>query len=346
MISIRPAQMIATLVAALSLFSLPVQADLVVLQYHHISDTTPAATSTSVSLFTAQMQMIRALGLEVVPLERGTRAALSGTYADANRVAITFDDAYFSVATNAAPILADYGFPYTVFANSGAVGRPGYMTWAQLRELSQQEGVTIANHSADHGHLARLPDEPVPQWQARVERSLDSAQDTLRRKLGADAPLFAYPYGEFDSALESLIARRSWYGYGQHSGPIGPGSATTRLPRFPMAEAYGQPEALKDKLRSRAFPIDAKTLPDGIVTDNPPLLALELPATLNPDRISCFASGQGRIPVRETESGRVEIQAPAAFHSRRFRYNCTSPAGGGRYYWLSQPWLDLNRPED
>jgi len=346
MVLTHPGRLSAILFAALSLFSLPVQADLVVLQYHHISDTTPAATSTSVSLFTTQLQMIRTLGLEVVPLESGTRAALKGTDAETSRVAITFDDAYLSVFTNAVPILASHGFPYTVFVNTRAVGRAGYMNWDQLRELARDESVTIANHSADHGHLARRRGEPQSQWQARVQLSLDEARETLERKLGANAPLFAYPYGEFDSALESLIGRRGWFGYGQHSGPIGPGSAPTRLPRFPMAEAYGQPEALKDKLLSRAFPMGLQALPDGIVTANPPILSLELPATLNPDRLSCFASGQGRIPVQVTESGRVEIQAPAAFHSRRFRYNCTSPAGGGRYYWLSQPWLDLSRPED
>ena len=44
------------------------RADLVVLQYHHVSDSTPPSTSTSTSLFEAQMTFIRDLGLPVVPL--------------------------------------------------------------------------------------------------------------------------------------------------------------------------------------------------------------------------------------------------------------------------------------
>ncbi len=336
--------LIATLLV--SLFPLLARADLVVLQYHHVSDSTPASTSTPVSLFRAQLQMIRSLGLEVVPLESGTRSALSGQKHDSNRIAITFDDAYLSVFTDAAPLLARYEFPYTVFVNTRAVGRAGYMNWDQLEELARQEDVTIANHSADHGHLVRRPDEPENQWQARVELSLDEAQDTLKRKLGVDTPLFAYPYGEFDSGLEHLITLRGWYGYGQHSGPIGPSSSTTRLPRFPMAAAFGQPEALRDKLLSRALPVAADKLPDGIVTSNPPRLSLELPVTINASSLTCFASGTGRIPVHQTDTGRAEVQAPGPILSRRFRYNCTSPAGKGRYYWLSQPWLDLSQPED
>jgi hypothetical protein len=40
------------------------------------------------------------------------------------------------------------------------------------------------------------------------------------------------------------------------------------------------------------------------------------------------------------------VQAAGAFNSRRFRYNCTYPAGEGRFYWLSQQWVDLGQPED
>ncbi|WP_353886021.1 hypothetical protein [uncultured Marinobacter sp.] len=53
-------------------------ADLVVLQYHHVADHTPPATSTSRSLFEAQLDMIRDLNLEVVPLLPATRQALAG----------------------------------------------------------------------------------------------------------------------------------------------------------------------------------------------------------------------------------------------------------------------------
>jgi len=335
------------LVFALLTFTLStsVQADLVVLQYHHVSDATPPSTSTSVSLFEGQLQMIEDLGLEVVPLLAGTRDAREESRKE-NTVALTFDDAYESVYNTAAPMLAERGYPYTVFVNTDAVGRTGYMTWDQLEELASREGVTLANHSTDHGHLARKPDEPADQWQQRIEHSLDGAQRELKQRLGVDTPMFAYPYGEFDSALEEQISDRGWYGYSQHSGPIGDHSAPTRLPRFPMANAYGQLGSLKNKLLSRAFPVETADLPDGVITSNPPVLEFSLPETMSADRLTCFASGMGRIGIETVEDGMVRVQAPEAFSSRRFRYNCTHPAGDGRFYWLSQPWLDLSQPED
>lgn len=332
-------------VFALMVTAMSAEADLVVLQYHHVSDSTPAATSTSVDLFEGQLNMISDLELEVVDLLTNTEKTLAGRDESGNRIAITFDDAYESVYSEAAPLLAGKAYPYTIFVNTDAVGRNGYMTWDQIRELAQRPGVTIANHSADHGHLARKPTENDGEWRARVTNSLDSAQAALTRELEAPAPMFAYPYGEFDQALEQEITRRGWYGFGQQSGAIGEKTAATRLPRFPMADPYGQLASLETKLRSQAFPIDTGELPDGVIFDNPPTLSFPLVEPISAGRLTCFASGQGSIDF-EVIGSTLDVRAPEPFNSRRFRYNCTHPANDGSFYWLSQQWLDLEKPED
>ncbi|WP_150913010.1 polysaccharide deacetylase family protein [Marinobacter halotolerans] len=321
-------------------------ADLVVLQYHHVSDTTPSSTSTTVSLFRDQLDLIEELGLEVVPLQQGTERALAGELEDTQQIAITFDDAYLSVYDTAARMLDEKGYPYTVFVNTDAVGRRDYMTWAQLEEFRDDSSVTIANHSKDHGHLVQRPDESRQAWRQRIELSLDGAQQALDEKLGTQAPMFAYPYGEYSEPLEAMLDERGWYGYGQQSGAIGQTSDGTRLPRFPMANTYGQIENLETKLTSRAFPVDAAKLPDGVISENPPTLTFPLPETMSASRLSCFASGQGRVDFTISDAGDVVVSAPKPFDSRRFRYNCTYPAGDGNYYWLSQQWLDLSQPED
>ncbi|PXX91099.1 polysaccharide deacetylase [Marinobacter vulgaris] len=333
------------LMTSLAGFALGAQADLVVLQYHHVSDSTPSSTSTSVSLFEGQLDMIDELGIEVVPLESATRDALEGKLDNRKQIALTFDDAYESVYSNAAAELEKRGYPYTIFVNTDAIGSQGYMTWDQLEEVLGRSGVTVANHSQDHGHLARRPDESRSDWAQRVESSLDLAQQALADRLGTDVPMFAYPYGEFDEALEGKVEARGWLGYGQQSGAIGATSDSTRLPRFPMANAYGQLNSLENKLRSKALPVDASKLPDGVIDENPPTLSFTVPDSISVDRLSCFASGQGRVDF-EVSGDQVTVKAPDSFSSRRFRYNCTHPAPDGSYYWLSQQWLDLSRPED
>ncbi|MGC8119243.1 polysaccharide deacetylase family protein [Marinobacter sp. VGCF2001] len=333
------------LISALLLTATGARADLVVLQYHHVDDSTPSATSTSRSLFEAQLAMIRDLELTVVPLQQGTIEAIAGEHPETNEIAITFDDAYESVHSFAAPLLNKLELPYTVFVNTDAVGARGYMTWEQLRQMADNELATIANHSSDHAHLARRHDETESQWRARAIQSLDKAQSELKQRLEISEPLFAYPYGEFDTALEQLLSDRGWLGYGQQSGAIGEYSGKTRLPRFPMANAYGQLGSLKDKLRSKAFPVPANNLPDGVVDNNPPTLSFQATDSISPARLTCFASGLGRIDFSVT-GNTIQVQAPEAINSRRFRYNCTHPAGNGSFYWLSQQWLNLDAPED
>lgn len=321
-------------------------ADLVALQYHHVSDSTPPSTSTGVSLFEGQLNLIDELGLEVVALQPGTADALDGKLDDKRQIAITFDDAYESVYTNAAPLLEAKGYPYTVFVNTDAVGKNGYMTWEQLEEFRDNKSITIANHSTDHAHMVRRPDESRGDWEARTRASLDEAQKVLADRLGVEVPMFAYPYGEFSAELEAMLENRDWLGYGQHSGAIGAHSHGTRLPRFPMANAYGQLEGLKTKLTSKAFPVDAEKLPDGVMDDNPPTMSFTLPDSMDSNRLTCFASGQGAVDFEVKDERNITLTAPSKFDSRRFRYNCTYPAGNGAFYWMSQQWLDLGQPED
>lgn len=325
-------------------------ADLVVLQYHHVSDSTPPSTSTTVSLFQGQLDLIEELDLEVVRLEPATRQALAGELDDEQQIAITFDDAYESVYDTAAPMLAEKGYPYTVFVNTDAIGGRGYMTWEQLEEFRQDENITIANHSKDHNHMVQRPDESEEAWRERSKTSLDAAQDRLDEKLGIDVPMFAYPYGEYSQPLEAMLEDRGWYGFGQQSGPVGSHSHRTRLPRFPMANTYGQLNSLKTKLTSRALPVDASKLPDGVMDsakdENPPTLSFRLPDSMDANRLTCFASGQGRVDFDVTGGNRISLTPPETFNSRRFRYNCTYPAGSGNFYWLSQQWVDLSKPED
>lgn len=322
-------------------------ADLVVLQYHHVDDDTPSATSTSPALFRQQLDRIAELGLEVVPLEEATEQAMEGERQDEQVVALTFDDAYSSVYETAWPLLRERGLPFTIFVNTQAIeqGIPGYMTWAQLREVSASDLVTIGNHTSDHAHLVPAPGESRAALKKRVRASLDNATASLRDNLDLEPRVFAYPYGEYGATAQALVRERDWLGYGQQSGPVGRMSDSSALPRFPASDAYGSLEGLTDKLRAQAFPVDATKLPPSPISANPPELVLPLPQAWDKARLNCFASGQGRARIRDLGGNRVQVQAAEAFDGRRSRYNCTYPAGEGRYYWLSQAWINPAEPE-
>jgi len=337
-------------VAMLLLILLPAsgRADLVVLQYHHIADDTPYGTSTSIQLFKRQMALLAQLGLKVVPLRQGTLDALAGDLSGRNEVAISFDDSLKSIYSTALPILKKYRYPFTVFLNTDAIDDhyDGYMSWEEVKALAASPLVTLGNHSADHRHLIRSPGESEQAWHSRVVQSLDKAETRIKAETGQEPTLFAYPYGEYSHALESIVASRHWLAYGQESGAIGPDSPATALPRFPAANAFGRISGLKTKLRSRNFPIPPAERPDPVIVHNPPTLNFALPQGWKVARLHCYASGRGQIPAQESADGRVSVTAQTPFLARRFRYNCTYPAGDGHYYWLSQPWVDPTRQKD
>lgn len=338
------------LTLALSALPLSSHGDLVILAYHHVSTETPASTSTSPELFRGQLAMIEDLDMRAVPLEEGSREALKGNGEKPLRVALTFDDAYESVYENAWPVLREKEIPFTLFVTTDALDRDtgGYMSWEQIAELAEHPLVTIGNHSADHGAMIPRPGESVSALEDRIARSLDKAQERIREETGVESRLFAHPYGEFSPQLTQALKRREWLGYAQHSGVLGPYSDPYNIPRFPVSNAYGGLDTLKNKLRARNFPVSHEHLPNPLFSTNPPELTLPLPESWDSGRLSCFAPGQGAMDteVQSTDGvTQVQVQAKKPINARRSRYNCTYPAGDGRFYWLSQPWFDPEKPE-
>lgn len=89
----------------------------VILCYHSVDDS-DSLVSVRPAAFARQMAYLARLGYVVVGLDEALGTAQRGT-----QVAITFDDGYRSVLTEALPILRQHGFPATVFFATGFAGR-------------------------------------------------------------------------------------------------------------------------------------------------------------------------------------------------------------------------------
>lgn len=340
--------LIQSLISLLFISSISLSAhSLVVLQYHHVDLGTPNSTSVSPEQFIEHMNLIESLGFKVVDLESASRKLLDPTSPKepkSMQVAISFDDAYYSIFANAYPELKRRGWPFTIFVNTQAVNERnrGIMSWQQIKELVD-DGITIANHSVSHAHLPSIPKGlNLEQWLAQ---EILSAQEELSRRLGKVGNMLAYPYGEFTLAMAPWLQEKHMLAFGQQSGPIGKFSHPQALPRFPASGIYANVKTLKTKLLSLAMPVHPSQLQEPMIRaeNNPPKLAIELmPSDYNSKRIQCFASQQGAIPTevkKDAESILLTSQAKEKLSGKRSRYNCTAPSKQkGRYYWYSQPW--------
>lgn len=338
---------IRTLLASLLLMlpMAPVKAA-VVLQYHHISDQTPAATSTSPELFRQHMAHLDEAGYEVVPLEDLVARLKTGKALPDKTVAITFDDGYDSVYQVAFPVLKRYGWPFTVFVNAEPLKQEQskFVSWGNLREMAGA-GATIANHSYSHPHLLRRQGrESDAEWRERIKEEILRAEEAIREETGQNHRLFAYPYGEYDRASQQLLKQLGFVAFGQQSGPLSDRDDRQALPRFPFGGPYGTMDDFKVKVASLPMPLTKANVPELKDTVLPrsltrPTLELSFGEKDLASRIQCFASGQGAIPV-QVQNGSVTTRAPKDLPVGRSRYNCTAMSGqSGRFYWYSHLFI-------
>ncbi|WP_075184930.1 polysaccharide deacetylase family protein [Teredinibacter haidensis] len=330
---------------------------LVVLQYHHISTLSPAATSISPALFESHLRFLEEQGFTVLPIERLSsmqqKTGKGWSNLPDKSIIITFDDGYRSIYQHAWPLLKRRGWPFTVFINSKPhdESNPLYMSWEQLRELAKA-GATVANHSDSHPHFIRQREgESSKQWQQRRLQEITFAEQRIKKEIGKSVKMFAHPFGEYDSAMLEMLAAEGYLGFGQQSGPMAVSSHPQAIPRFPFGGAYGNAEDFATKVYSLPFPqvkalakdsfgrsLPQPELPSGEVR---PELTLNSPFFRFAGVVQCFASGQGSIPVEKRGSS-IITRAERPLAVGRSRYNCTAHAGQSRYYWYSQLFIRRN----
>ena len=117
-------------------------------------------------------------------------------------VAITFDDGTETDLLTAAPVLKQAGFGATFYATVGYLGKPGYLSHAQLRELAQL-GFEIGCHSMTHPYLSDLDS-------GGLEREIAGAREQLEQILGTPVKHFACPGGRYDERARE-VAERAGY---------------------------------------------------------------------------------------------------------------------------------------
>jgi peptidoglycan/xylan/chitin deacetylase (PgdA/CDA1 family) len=180
-----------------------------ILMYHYIRvnpvahDRLGDSLSVSPRDFAAQMAMLRRAGVHTVSLADILAALGGGPSLPAHPVALTFDDGYADFSSAALPVLRANGFRATVFVVSGFVGRPGYMSAAEV-VAAARAGMTIGAHTVHHLELAHIP----PRL-ARVE--IEVSRQQLEQLTGQPVNDFAYPYGDTSRAVQAMVAAAGFH---------------------------------------------------------------------------------------------------------------------------------------
>jgi len=327
----------------------------IILQYHHVSNSTPAITSIRPELFAWHLDYLEQHHYTIWPLSKIAQYLEQGKQLPNKCVAITFDDAYRSVYSTAFPLLKKKSWPFTLFLNTDAVGKgKNALNWDEVREMNDSVA-EIGNHSHSHAHLIRYKNnETEQQWHQRIVQEITTAQSLINKNLANSSTtpplLFAYPYGEYSKALTQIISELGYTAVGQHSGPAAAWTPKEILPRFPMGGIYTDKKQLIEKLKTYPLPLNTNEITEPESINNPPILHLNISKdSMNmrlKKQLQCYVSGQAKANISWQENTAI-IQAKKALYPGRSRYNCTAPVtmtSNGKaqhgFYWYSQLWIN------
>jgi hypothetical protein len=144
--------------------------------------------------FVALLATVAVAAAVIAPAAQPRRRHARGKH-ETTVVSLEFDHA-FTDQLPAIGVANGLGMKVTVFAMSGRLGLPGYLSAAQLVAL-QASGNEIGGHTVDHEDLSQLP--PAAQRQAIC------ADRTALEADGLDVTDFAYPFGHFNAATPGIV---------------------------------------------------------------------------------------------------------------------------------------------
>ena len=209
-----------------------------ILTYHSIDDS-GSVISTPPEQFRRQMRHLRDCSIPVLALEEVV--AVLGGHRDppTEAVAITFDDGYHSVYSNAFPILQEYGLPATVFLVSAYCGQASHWnirtprigpallaSWEHVGEMARH-GIDFGSHTVTHADLTQLKPHAIESELLHSKRKIE---DRLSRSIMA----FAYPFGRSNAEVRAMVERQYKCACSTRLGFVGQDSAPYRLKRIEM----------------------------------------------------------------------------------------------------------------
>lgn len=179
-----------------------------VLCYHRLREWKPnekesmKAYIVPVANFKAQLKMLADSGYHSITPDQYYDYLAYGRELPAKPVMLTFDDTSEEHYTIAAREMEQYGFKGTFFIMTVSIGRPGYMSKEQIKELSDK-GHTIASHTYDHHNVRQYEGDA---WDAQMLKP----KEKLEAITGKPVDYFAYPFGEWKPEAIPELQKRQY----------------------------------------------------------------------------------------------------------------------------------------
>jgi len=288
------------------------------LMYHRFNENKYPSTNIQMDIFKKQIEIIKDKKY-VFENPKNFDLKFKNPKND-KKILITIDDAFSSFYKNAWPYLKANKIPFILFVSTDSIGKNGYMTWQQLKEIEKENFAFLGNHSHSHDYLVDLNFNDF-------KKDINKSIKIFKNEVGYNPIFFSYPFGEYSLEQMNFIKKKFKYAFGQHSGVIDFNKNAHELPRFPINEKYGD-------LKRFSFLIDLLPLqfqniyPEDkfLITNNPPKLVVKFfEEQKGLDNINCF-SDEGnnwkKTNIKIVDK-KLIVNFKEKFLFRRGRINCS-----------------------
>ncbi len=299
------------------------------IMYHRFNETKYPSTNIQMDVFDQHMKVIQDLNYNFFDPKFFVKEFEKSK--SEKQILITIDDGFKSFYREAWPYLKENKIPFILFVSTEPVGKNGYMTWAEIKEVESFDFTLIGHHSHTHEYLIDMSNDDFVM-------DIEKASKIFKEKLGYIPEIFSYPFGEYSEFMKNYISKNFKIAFGQHSGVIDNNKNKFELPRFPINEKYGDLKRFKSLINYH--PLEYKSLSPSEKKisdkDNPPELIIEFfKEQKNIENINCYSNdgGNWKKSKLKFEGQNLIINFNDKFMPRRGRVNC-SLNDNGKWRWF------------
>ena len=199
------------------------------LMYHRFNENKYPSTNVRMEIFEKQIQIIKNKNYKFENPENFQK--YFNEPKEEKKILITIDDSFSSFYQHAWPFLKKNEIPFILFVSTEPVGKNGYMTWKQIKEIEREKFAFIGNHSHSHEYLI---DFSFQDFKKDINQSISIFEE----ELGYNPIFYSHPFGEYSLEQINFIKDKFKFGFGQHSGVIDTNKDRYQLPRTKKYRKY------------------------------------------------------------------------------------------------------------
>ena len=171
---------------------------IVSIMYHRFNENKYPSTNIKIDIFKKHLQIIKDSNLNFLNPKNLENDFM--TPKKSKKILITIDDGFKSFYEEAWPILKKDRIPFILFVSTDPVGKNGYMTWEEIKEIDQSEIGHIGHHSHTHEYL-------IDMTEKEFVHDIEKATKIFKRELGYVPSIFSYPFGEYSLFMKNYISK-------------------------------------------------------------------------------------------------------------------------------------------